>query len=235
MARAEAGNVCDSRAMPRRPGERPVAKSPAPSMPHPANQSGTASMPPAFPALALGASRREAASPDREEPGVARAEAGNVCDSRAMPRRPGERPVAKSPAPSMPHPANQSGTASMPPAFPALALGASRREAASPDREEPGVARAEAGNVCDSRAMPRRPGERPVAKSPAPSMPHPANQSGTASMPPASALGRIHPECATGSGKRSWIACTERGSVRMPSIARTQASAAGSVVMQGTP
>jgi hypothetical protein len=37
------------------------------------------------------------------------------------------------------------------------------------------------------------------------------------------------------SGKRSWIGCTESGSVRIPSIARTQASAAGSVVMQGTP
>jgi hypothetical protein len=36
-------------------------------------------------------------------------------------------------------------------------------------------------------------------------------------------------------GKRSWIAWTVSGSVRIPSIARTQASAAGRVVMHGTP
>ena len=38
-----------------------------------------------------------------------------------------------------------------------------------------------------------------------------------------------------GSGKRSWIGCTSSGFVRIPSIARTHASAAGSVVMHGTP
>ena len=41
-------------------GTHPVAKSRAPSMSLPANQSGTVSMPPVYPALALGASRREA-------------------------------------------------------------------------------------------------------------------------------------------------------------------------------
>jgi len=40
---------------------------------------------------------------------------------------------------------------------------------------------------------------------------------------------------ASGPGNRSWIGCTVSGSRRIPSIARTQASAAGSVVMQGTP
>ena len=40
---------------------------------------------------------------------------------------------------------------------------------------------------------------------------------------------------ATDSGNRSWMGCTDSGDVRIPSIARTQASAAGSVVMQGTP
>ena len=35
--------------------------------------------------------------------------------------------------------------------------------------------------------------------------------------------------------KRSWIGCTASGAFRIPSMARTQASAAGSVVMQGTP
>jgi hypothetical protein len=40
---------------------------------------------------------------------------------------------------------------------------------------------------------------------------------------------------AAASGNRSWIGWTESGSLRIPSMARTQASAAGSVVMQGTP
>ncbi len=40
---------------------------------------------------------------------------------------------------------------------------------------------------------------------------------------------------AAASGKRSWIGCTPNCSVRSASMARTQASAAGSVVMQGTP
>jgi len=39
----------------------------------------------------------------------------------------------------------------------------------------------------------------------------------------------------TDSRKRSWIGCTDSGDFRIPSMARTQASAAGSVVMQGTP
>jgi hypothetical protein len=58
-------------------------------------------------------------------------------------------------------------------------------------------------------------------------------------------MARAHPEPAQGepdphgvaavSGNRSWIGWTESGSLRIPSMARTQASAAGSVVMQGTP
>ena len=40
---------------------------------------------------------------------------------------------------------------------------------------------------------------------------------------------------ADGAPKRSWIGCTASGARRIPSMARTQASAAGSVVMQGTP
>jgi hypothetical protein len=44
-----------------------------------------------------------------------------------------------------------------------------------------------------------------------------------------------HYRAGAASAKRSWIGCTESGSVRSPSIARTHASAAGKVVMQGTP
>ena len=40
---------------------------------------------------------------------------------------------------------------------------------------------------------------------------------------------------AAASGKRSWIGCTPSCSVRSASMASTQASAAGNVVMQGTP
>ena len=51
--------------------------------------------------------------------------------------------------------------------FPALALGASWREGTPPpDREEPGEARAEAGESLRLKMMPSRPSGHPVAKSP---------------------------------------------------------------------
>jgi hypothetical protein len=63
----------------------------------------------------------------------------------------------------------------------------------------------------------------------------PTMRPAVASTTPARAGGTLAYRTAAVSGNRSWIGCTASGSVRIPSIARTQASAAGSVVMQGTP
>ena len=113
--------------------------------------------------------------PDREEPGMARAEAGKLASRRQ--RRRGRCRLRQ--------PKRQ-------PEVSRGCRGSILQMLKPPDREEPGMARAEAGNLCASRATPSRPAGHPVAKSPAPSMPHPANQSGTVSVRP------VHPALALG-------------------------------------
>ena len=136
-------------------------------MPPPANQSGTASMPPAFPALALGASCREAHSPDREEPGVARADAGeslrltsNAPSAKRVscskiPRRRACHRRRTNPAPHRCHPHS-----------PRSRLGLLVGRHTLPIVRSRGWHAQTLGNLCDSRATPRRPSGCPVAKSP---------------------------------------------------------------------
>ena len=131
-------------------------------------------------------------NPDREEPGVARAEAGESLRLTGDPQSATRASCSKIPRRRACHTRR---TIPAPPRCdpysPRLRLGLPdgtqrpRWVHSNPDREEPGVARAEAGNICDSRATPRRPVGHPVAKSPAPSMPSPANQSCNVSMRPA--------------------------------------------------
>ncbi len=91
-----------------------------------------------------------------------------------------------------------------------------------PRRTSGDGARATPTRSTPTRSTPTR--STPTRSTPTPSTPTPSTPTRGQPTVAAAAL-----------GKRSWIGCTASGSVRMPSIARTQASAAGRVVMQGTP
>ena len=117
--------------------------------------------------LALGPSWREARSPDREEPGVARADAGESlrltsnapsakrASCSKIPRRRACYRRRTIPAPSQCHPYS-----------PRSRLGLLEGRHALPIVRSRGWHAQTLGNLCDSRATPRRPSGCPVAKSP---------------------------------------------------------------------
>ena len=83
--------------------------------------------------------------------------------------------------------------------------------------------------------FPETPGREGTAVTTRTGSPHRIAEPGFAASGIGNRAVAVPQRAATVSGNRSWIACTASGSVFRPSIARTHASAAGSVVMQGTP